>query len=72
MEMILWRCPLVSVVQKDWQDPLARFCLTELVVGSSSSSLQIESNIIAQTIVLMERTQITLDDNRTYTAQTVA
>lgn len=49
MEMILWRWPLVSAVQADWHNVLARFCLTELVVSSSSSSLQTESNILAQT-----------------------
>lgn len=44
MEMILWRCPLVSAGRDGWHDPLARFCFTELEGRSSSSSLQIQSN----------------------------
>lgn len=71
MEMILGRCPLVSARLKRWPEPLARFCLTELGVSSSSSSLVIQSTIIAHTTVLMGTTQIQ-HRNRTSTAQTVA
>ena len=68
MEMILWRCPLVSAVYEDRQGPLAGWCLTELVVSSSSSWLQIEKqNNIGHTTVLVETMQIQhKDDNRTH------
>ncbi len=57
MEMILWRCPLVTAVFKDWHEPFVRVGLTELLVGSSSSSLLTESNIIAHTTAEMETTE---------------